>query len=129
MAGPSSGLETVDVHHRVQASLVDLVEQLLRQGGDRALAEETLARLVDFTHAHFETEENLMRRCGYPEASAHAAEHASLMEAVRQIQAAHAVGGGGAERAVELRAWLANHVRGADAAFVDWCSAHDVRVA
>jgi len=129
MDGPSSGLETVDVHHRVQASLVDLVEQLLRQDGDRALAEETITRLVDFTHAHFETEENLMRRYGYPNGAAHSAEHEALMASIRRIQAVHAEGGrGGAERAGELRTWLTDHIRGMDAAFIDWCGTQNVHV-
>jgi len=116
-------LEAVEVHHRVQASLVELLEQLLRRGHERALTEETIARLVDFTLAHFKTEERLMKQYAYPDAEAHAAEHVRLMEAVRRIQAAHASGGeGGSEQLAELRPWLLEHIQRTDGPFLTWCT-------
>jgi len=127
MAGTTSAFEAVEVHHRVQASLVDLVEELVRKGGDRALAEETITRLVDFTAAHFQTEERLMRQLGYPQAGAHGDEHARLLEVVRAIRAAHASQEPGAGRTGELRSWLADHISTMDAAFVEWCTASGAR--
>ena len=117
-------LEAVEVHHRVQGSLIDLLGQLVTGGSERALAEETLTRLVDFTLAHFHTEERLMRQLGYPRAGAHAAEHVRLMSDIRAIQAGHAAGDpGGAERMAELRRWLLEHIQGMDGAFLDWHAA------
>jgi len=122
----SSGQESVEVHHRVQASLVDLLEELLRRGGDRALAEETLTRLVDFTAAHFQTEESLMRQHGFPQAQEHAGEHGRLLAAVRRIRAAHAAGDPrGADLVGELRSWLMDHVHAMDASFLEWLAGRE----
>jgi len=128
MAESPTGIETMDVHHRVQAGLVDLLEQLLVQGGDRVLTEETLTRLADFAEAHFRTEEQLMGQHGYPGRDGHAGAYVGLMESVRAIQRAHAGGAaGGAATAAALRSWLLDHVRTADAAFAEWCRANGVR--
>ena len=130
MAGATGGLEAVDVHHRVQASLVDLVEQLLRRGGDRALAEETITRLVDFTAAHFQAEERLMSEYAYPQAEGHGAEHARLLVVLRGIQSAHAAQGAeGPEQATRLRSWLSDHIANMDKTFLEWCAATGARPA
>jgi hemerythrin len=122
MAEPTTGIETIDVHHRAQIGLVDLLEQLLTSGGDRALVEETLARLVDFTQAHFQTEERLMGKHGYPDGEAHARMHGRLLEGARAILRAHASGAAsGPQSAADLRGWLLDHVRGADRDFGEWC--------
>jgi hemerythrin len=128
MAESPTGIETMDVHHRVQGGLVDLLEQLLARGADRALADETLTRLVDFTQAHFRTEEHLMGKHGYPGRASHAEAHARLSETVLAIQRAHA--GGvvrGPETAAALRAWFQDHVQDMDAAFAAWCQANGVQ--
>ncbi len=122
-----TGIETVDVHHRVQMSLVGLVEQALQRGGDGAVAGEALGRLADFTQAHFQTEEQMMRRHGYPQAEAHAEAHRRLLEEVRVVQRAHARGAEeGAGVAGSLRGWLLDHVRGMDQAFGEWCTARGI---
>jgi hemerythrin-like metal-binding protein len=126
MSERPTGIETVDVHHRVQMSLVGLVEQALHQGGDGAVAGEALGRLADFTQAHFQTEEQVMRRHGYPQVEAHAEAHRRLLEEVRGVQQAHARGAEGAGAAGSLRRWLLDHVRGMDQAFGEWCTARGI---
>jgi len=127
MSEQPTGTETVDVHHRVQMTLVGLVEQALRRSGDRAVAEEALTRLADFTQAHFQTEEHLMRRHAYPQVEAHAEAHRRLLDEVRVVQRAHAGGAAdGADVAGSLRGWLLDHIRGMDRAFGEWCAARGI---
>jgi hemerythrin-like metal-binding protein len=122
MAEPTTGIETIDVHHRAQIGLVDLLQHLLTTGGDRALVDETLTRLVDFTQAHFQTEEQLMGKHAYPDREAHARAHGRLLEGVQGIVRAHASGGAsGPQSAADLRGWLVDHIRGADRDFGAWC--------
>lgn len=116
--------QAIEVHRRVRASLLDLLEQWLRQGDERALVEDALTGLLDFTLAHFIAEEEIMRQEGYPEERAHFAEHALLLDTLRRIQATHTAGSSiGPQCAAELRARLADHVQRMDAAFLDWSRA------
>jgi hemerythrin len=122
MAEPTTGIEAIDLHHRAQIGLVDALTELLARGGDRALVDETLARLLDFTELHFRTEEALMARHAYPGREAHAQAHARLLEAARAL--AQEVRGGtaaGPRSAADLRQWLHDHIRGADLDLGEWC--------
>src|SRR5512142_2311595 len=103
-----TGIRTLDAQHGVQVGLVNAFEQLLRRGADRALADEALARLVDFTSVHFHAEELLMRLHACPHHDAHATAHARLMAEVEEIRRLHAAGEVQAslETASRLRDWV-----------------------
>jgi hemerythrin-like metal-binding protein len=130
MAEPTTGIETIDVHHRAQIGLAELLQQLLKTGGDRALVEETLTRLVDFTQAHFQTEEQLMGKHAYPDREAHARAHERLLEGARAILRAHASGASsGPQGAADLHGWLLDHIRSADRDLGEWARERGIEVA
>ena len=81
-----TGSATVETHHRLQLGLLGALEEILRQGKDRALADETLARFVDFTRVHFQAEEALMALAEYSETAAHAAAHSRFLAQAREMQ-------------------------------------------
>jgi hemerythrin len=109
------GHEAMDHEHHLQIALVsalaDAIEQR-RPGVARKLSEQ----LVLYSEVHFGSEEMLMEASGYGTRDAHAAEHRTILEAMREL-------GGCLERdenelaaafAMELRAGLAGHMAGSD---------------
>ncbi len=120
-AGILTGFDSVDAEHRLQVSLVDALEELVRRGDDPALTARTLAQLADFTDAHFRSEELVMRLYGYPGEAGHRAEHERLTAELAGLRA----GAGRADETLRLvgrlRGWLLDHIRSMDQEFARWC--------
>jgi hemerythrin len=130
---PSPALPTTaenELHHKVQLGLVSALALQLADAGARVDAQETLARLVEFTRVHFGAEELLMKVHGYPHLAAHAAAHRRLLEDVEAI--ALPAGPGAADalrsRLDRLRDWIRDHVRATDAAWDRWCLEHGIEL-
>jgi hemerythrin len=123
-----TGVDSMDTEHRLQVSLVNALEELLRRGDDPALTERTLAQLVDFTRVHFLSEELMMRLYAYPQHDAHKLEHGRLTEQVGEIQ--RHLTQGEPQPALELidalHRWLAGHIRTMDRAFALWCAKNGI---
>ncbi len=127
--GLATGVQTMDVDHRLQISLINAFEALLKRKENGGLAERTIAQLVDFTSLHFLSEELMMRLHGYPGLEAHQAEHARLLGSVSEIRRriGSAEGEATAKALDELRQWLVEHIQTMDHAFAQWCKLNDVR--
>jgi hemerythrin len=127
--GITTGIASIDSEHRLQVSLVNALEEVLRQGTDRALAERTVQQLVDFTSVHFRSEELMMRLFAYPQLEAHAQEHARLLDQVEEIR--RSAEGDDQSRALEqigaLRTWLTSHIKSMDQSFALWCARNGIR--
>jgi hemerythrin-like metal-binding protein len=127
--GIGTGVGSMDTEHRLQVSLVNALEEVLRQDQDRALADRTLAQLVDFTSVHFHSEELMMRLYAYPQLQVHAAAHAKLMDHAAEIRRrweAHETAEA-LDVVAELRGWLVNHIRSMDQSFALWLAKNDIR--
>ncbi len=120
-----TGSATVETHHRLQLGLLGALEEILRQGKDRALADETLARFVDFTRVHFQAEEALMALAEYSETAAHAAAHSRFLAQAREVQrsTAGADPAGTLAAVAVLGAALRDHIMGFDEGFERWSAA------
>ncbi len=127
--GIGTGVDSMDTEHRLQVSLVNALEELVRQGKDAELATRTLTQLVDFTNVHFLSEELMMRLYAYPQHDAHKAEHARLTDQVGEIQ--RRVHAGEQKAALEtietLHRWLAGHIKSMDQAFALWCAKNGIQ--
>ena len=121
-----SGSETVETHHRLQLSLLEALEQVLGQGRDRTVANETLARFVDFTRVHFQAEEALMALADYPDTGAHASAHGSFLTEAREFQRAAAEAPRAPAAVAGLRKALRDHINGFDVDFDRWSEARRV---
>ncbi|MFL5262511.1 MAG: bacteriohemerythrin [Anaeromyxobacteraceae bacterium] len=119
-----TGVNSMDAEHRLQVSLVNAIEELVRSGRDPELTGKTTAQLVDFTNVHFLSEELMMRLYSYPQHDAHNLEHARLIEQVADIQRQVASGESAAalEGIAALHDWLTQHIRSMDQAFALWCA-------
>jgi len=127
--GIGTGVDSMDTEHRLQVSLVNALEELVRQGMDAELATRTITQLVDFTNVHFLSEELMMRLYAYPQHDAHKAEHGRLTEQVAEIQ--RRVQAGEQKAALEtieaLHRWLVGHIKSMDQAFALWCAKNGIQ--
>jgi len=80
----------IDGDHRAILELMKAVRGAASRG-HRQRVEHYLDRLFDLCTNHFEREEALMRRGGYPEAEVHAVYHRRLLERAAAVRTACAV--------------------------------------
>ena len=127
--GIATGVGSMDTEHRLQVSLVNALEQVLRQKQERPLADKTFAQLVDFTSVHFHSEELMMRVYSYPQLDVHASAHAKLLEQVRSIKDRYEQDepGEALDIIAELRGWLVNHIKSMDQAFALWLAKNGIQ--
>lgn len=110
------GFDSMDREHHHQARAVAALERAVQRGGEPHVIEGFLLGLIETTHSHFESEQELMRRSGYPRSSAHEQAHARLIEELNAIKERHANGIllVDADVIASLKGWLMDHIRAMD---------------
>jgi hemerythrin len=88
----SVGVAKLDTQHRKLFDYVNELEQAMRKGQGRAVLDKILANLSAYTREHFATEEELMRRTGYPAYAQHKAAHETFVKRVREFEQSHKAG-------------------------------------
>ena len=73
------GFAKIDEDHRELIDALNGLHAAMDQGQDKAELAKVLKFLRDYTVSHFQMEEALMIKYGYPGASAHFAAHAELV--------------------------------------------------
>jgi hemerythrin len=127
--GMGTGVDSMDAEHRLQVSLVNALEELVRQRVEKPLVATTLERLVDFTNVHFLSEELMMRLYAYPQHDAHKFEHGRLLDQLQEARARLEAGDEAQALAAiaGLRKWLVEHIQSMDQAFAAWCAESGIR--
>jgi hemerythrin len=116
-------------HHELFACATRLSEAVSRGRAGEEVA-GALRFLVDYVLRHFEAEEALMRRHGYPEAEAHAEIHGRLSRRLGEVVAAFQ-GHGSTEALVGevdamMRGWVSIHIGEKDRAFAEFLRAKGI---
>ena len=122
------GIEQIDEQHRW---LVNQTNQLYDSlASDKAGGTEVgavLEGLMDYTVNHFIVEEELFQRLGYPESSAHKAQHDQFIAQVMDLLQRHEAGEVSGNETLSLLAdWLAHHILKVDKAYVSFFHQHGV---
>ncbi|HYN40982.1 MAG TPA: bacteriohemerythrin [Thermoanaerobaculia bacterium] len=107
------GVPVIDRQHARMALLLNRVADAVKSGQERVRVTELLDELAFFTRHHFETEQRLMERHGYPEALAHAQEHRRLLADLLSIRTL-ADGGSRMRTLQSLKEWLVSHIAHGD---------------
>lgn len=104
--------------HRVQLDLVRALRGALERGEDRASTSALLRQLLDYSDAHFLSEQLLMRLHAYPAYEDHVGEHDRLVDELRRTAGSWESGEGETARHLLLRVedWLLAHMATADKA-------------
>jgi hemerythrin-like metal-binding protein len=111
-----------DDEHAVQTRLLEAYQVALGERDDAGLADAALQLFVEYTDAHFISEQIQMREFAWSGYAAHVAEHDRMMAELRALLARHAAGAektDGLETAERLRRALIAHIEGPDRAFAE----------
>ncbi|MEG3640506.1 bacteriohemerythrin [Magnetococcus sp. PR-3] len=112
----STGVGQMDDEHGV---LVDLVNQLyhsILKGESSSQGKPILEALITYTQTHFQQEEALMKKVGYPDFDQHVKEHQKLLDQVVAFKASFDQGQATINLGLVsfLKDWLTNHIVGND---------------
>ena len=112
------GIAEIDAQHR---ELFRVLAQLERHSGDGysyEAAKEALSQLTSYASVHFAIEESLMRMHGYPELTAHVAEHQRLRKQLANFQQRLLDADIAAQLHKFIESWLSNHIDVTDRKYV-----------
>ncbi|MGC9948474.1 MAG: bacteriohemerythrin [Bryobacteraceae bacterium] len=109
-------ISEIDDQHRHLFALAEELHAAMANGRAKAVLEQLLAALVDYTKAHFTAEERLMSQYRYPHAAEHKAEHDKLTTQVLTLQRKFRAGEStlSISLMVFLKNWLEHHIAGSD---------------
>ncbi|MBI3992381.1 MAG: hemerythrin family protein [Candidatus Lambdaproteobacteria bacterium] len=82
----SVNVPSVDEDHKVLIALVNEVVTGIQEHRGRAIMNDALSRLIEYTGYHFDREERVMEQHRFPELEAHRAQHNSLIRQVLRFQ-------------------------------------------
>lgn len=122
----SVGSAMIDSDHRILINLLNQLHEAMETGQSREVLGSVVNVLAEYVEHHFQREEALMERIGYPDCAEHRNNHRQLTDMVRQIRDRWMKG----ERQVLdddvmlfLKRWLTDHILKADMAYRPWIEA------
>ncbi len=80
-----TGIKKVDDDHKVLVQLTDELEAAMEPGASREAMGATLKALVEYVKFHFNNEEEVMKRVGFPDLQRHRQLHKDLVNDVAGI--------------------------------------------
>jgi hemerythrin len=78
-------VKEIDEQHQRLLELVTHLHSLVEAQAEKARLKQLLMDLLEFTHEHFATEEELMRRHDYPRFAKHHKEHKLLLRYMKLV--------------------------------------------
>jgi hemerythrin len=120
----------VETEHRVQLELLRSLQEALAQGDEgRSVSGDLLRHLLDYSEAHFLSEQLLMRLHAYPAYGEHVQEHDRLIETLRTLCDEWSRGEGEAAGNLLRRVeeWLLTHMKTTDEVLADYLAEHGPR--
>lgn len=109
--------------HQLQLELLHALQETLARGdGDLSTSGGVLKQLLDYSEAHFLSEQLLMRLYAYPGYEAHVQEHDQLVGALRDLSVSWTEGEGEAagDLLVQVEDWLLTHMSTTDEALREY---------
>jgi hemerythrin-like metal-binding protein len=120
----SVNISEIDHQHQHLIDLINILHDAMKQGRGKEVLSVTLDELARYAVEHFAAEEKLMQKYGYPEFSAHKAEHESFIKKVTDFQNGFIAGKLllSIEILTFLRDWTINHIAETDKKYVPFLS-------
>lgn len=114
---------TMESEHRVQAGLIRALLAAVEAREDNPVLEQLLQQLIDYSEAHFLSEELLMRLASYDGYEEHAENHRQLLDSLRTVLHQFQATGQQelvAQVAKSTMAFMIRHIQTRDRHFVAW---------
>jgi hemerythrin len=112
----SVNVAEIDRQHQKLVVMLNDLHSAMKKGQGRSAVDRIVDGLIDYSIAHFSTEETYFKQYGYPKAAMHTREHADFIARVGSFKRAAAEGGQALpiEVMLFLKDWLLNHIKGSD---------------
>jgi hemerythrin len=123
------GVRELDAEHERLALLINQLFDAMQEGAGRAKLKEILESLIDYTNTHFEHEEYLLEKTGYPNIEAHKKEHLNLRRQIIGMKEKYKSKQSDVitiEILTFLKNWLINHTTGSDKKLGPYLNAHGI---
>lgn len=118
----ATGHADIDGQHRTLFARADRLIEAVRGGSGDVEVAYLFRYLRDYVREHFDAEEELMRRHGFPDLAVHAGLHESLRKRLDDALTAFERDGGSAALLADvesmIRGWLSQHIGQKDREFV-----------
>jgi hemerythrin len=114
-----SGIPIIDTQHKRIVEFINKLDEACRTGNieDTDLVMEGL---LNYTITHFEFEESLQEKAGYPYLKAHRRIHEVFMKRISEIRASATKGKNVAPELLHLlKGWLGSHIKSEDRDYVE----------
>jgi len=116
----ATGIEIIDEQHKELIRLINRLNSAMQQGKGKAVVGEILDEVGRYATYHFNHEESLFDKYGYPEVEDHKAVHRDLlgqaMDFIERFQSGQI--GMSHDLFFFLKDWLVNHIKGVDTRYV-----------
>lgn len=118
------GITEIDLQHKKLLSLADDMYEIVNGDEDslKVNLSKVLKSLTDYTVYHFTSEEEFMRKYGYPSADMHKSMHDNFIaEVTKQIKSLNTATKTEAERLYKfLASWVLNHIAKSDKVWAEY---------
>ena len=125
----SVGIEMIDNDHKKLLTLINNLQTAVYYPTGEGFERQALEEVVNYTKYHFQREEDLMQKHGYPDYEAHKQQHEEMVSKVNGFVTAYEENREGAiEEATQfLKTWLINHIAGTDQRYTPYLREKGVR--
>lgn len=118
------GITEIDLQHKKLLSLADDMYEIVNGDEDslKVNLSKVLKSLTDYTVYHFTSEEEFMKKYGYPSADMHKSMHDNFIaEVTKQIKSLNTATKTEAERLYSfLASWVLNHIAKSDKVWAEY---------
>jgi hemerythrin-like metal-binding protein len=108
------GIEHIDAQHQELYSIVNSLGAAIARGQAKEIIKNTLSQLTDYAQAHFDAEEELMRKYEYPMLENHKREHDKfrqrIIEPILRLESGKSIVV--VDTFTYIRQWILNHETG-----------------
>lgn len=122
------GINSIDTQHKLLVKYINDLHDAMLDGKGNDILGGILKSLVDYTVRHFDYEENLLAKHGYPDTPAHKEEHVKLCDTVLAFKEKFDAGEATVSADIMdfLKDWLMNHILKTDKQYVSFLNENGV---
>ncbi len=114
------GIGIIDSQHRRLVDLINQLDAAMEEGSSSEVVGETLKGLIDYTHTHFNSEQELLKEHDYEDYALHCREHRIFTDQIEIYQDRLNAGSLKISKDVMgyMRGWLLTHIGSSDRAYI-----------
>ena len=119
-------IDEMDTHHKKLMSLINSIYDASKNPPNKASNTKLFDEIINYTLMHFETEEKIMEKMGFPDIKTHKFIHKDLVSKVVKFREEYDKGPGAykPEFVNFLKVWLTAHIQGIDRKYGEYSKTH-----